>query len=110
VNCPTPSRNQRGGPASKRNAKAVIFKEDIDCFTREDSLARVTHSEDIKGVHMAHNSGRARRQKEKMVEVRNVCQKYKVIVHKKEYLALIGSLMLLIVRNLNGFEFLSVPV
>ena len=45
----------------------------IECFKREESMARLTFSETIRGVHQSHNRSRNEHQKTKMMELYNIC-------------------------------------
>ena len=42
-------------------------------FQKEEMLARVTHNETIRGVTESHNNGRSERQRQKMLELQQLC-------------------------------------
>ena len=61
-------------PSIPKNASLWTI---LDNFKNEESLARLTHNEVLRNVHVAHNASRKKQHDNKMRELRNICQNFR---------------------------------
>ena len=61
-------------PSIPKNASLWTI---LDNFKKEESLARLTHNEVLRNVHVAHNASRKKQHDNKMRELCNICQNFR---------------------------------
>ena len=64
----------------------------MDCFKKEESLARVTYREAVRGVKQAHNHSRDQKQMNKIRELSAVCKSFGTMTTKM-YLEMVTGIM-----------------